>query len=262
LNKATVGGIQVDFTGRVAVITGAAGGIGEALVNAFDGAGAYVLAVDRDGEALAAARQRQPDNGRVATTTVDVTDWEQVAVAAGEAASAWGGLDVWINCAGVFPYAQFEKITAASLMSTMAVNLAGAVAGAQAAAKHLTNGSGSILNISSIAATRARPGRLAYGTSKAALEQATRCLSAELAPRGIRVNAIAPGYIDTAMLDWIRHDARTTERATREVPLGHIGKVGDVVNAALFLASDAAAYVTGVVLPVDGGLRSAGSQLA
>lgn len=258
---ATVGGFQVDFTGRVAVITGAAGGIGEALVNAFADAGSHVLAVDSNGKALDAARHKQPDNDRVSTSAVDVTDWKQVAAAAGEAADVWGGLDVWINCAGVFPYAQLEKITAASLTSTMMVNLAGAVAGAQAAAKHLTNGSGSILNISSIAATRARPGRLAYGTSKAALEQATRYLAAELAPRGIRVNAIAPGYIDTAMLDWIRRDTKTADRATREVPLGRIGTVSDVVNAALFLASDAAAYITGVVLPVDGGLRSAGSQL-
>lgn len=256
-----VAGWQAHFTDTVVAVTGAANGIGASLACAFAEAGANVLAMDRDAAALSAARDGWASSDRVATSVVDVADWDQVAAAAGQTLESWGGVDIWINCAGVFPHAPLAQINAEDLASTMAVNLAGAVAGAQAATDHLRHGTGSILNISSVAAVRTRPGRLAYGTSKAALEQATRCLAAELAPRHIRVNAIAPGYIDTAMLDWVHRDAETTERATREVPLGRIGQVSDIVNAALFLSSEAAAYITGVVLPVDGGLRSSGSQL-
>ncbi|HET7357244.1 MAG TPA: glucose 1-dehydrogenase [Nocardioidaceae bacterium] len=247
--------MEIDYAGRVAVVTGAARGIGAGLVSAFADAGAAVLALDRDAAELAAAQESRHDR-RVVTEAVDVTQWEDVAAAAQEARSRWGRLDVWVNCAGVFPQAPLEEVTADHLAATFAVNVHGAVAGAQAAAQHLTHGSGAIINVSSIAATRPRPGRLAYGTSKAALEQATRCLAVELAPYGIRANAIAPGYIDTAMLDWIRRDAQATQQATFEVPLGRIGCVDDIVNTALFLASDAAAYITGVVLPVDGGLRA------
>jgi 3-oxoacyl-[acyl-carrier protein] reductase len=261
MSGSATGNMHVDFTGRVVVVTGAAGGIGAGLVSTFADAGAAVMAVDRDASLLASAQRQWPDT-RVASATVDVGRWEDVAAAAAEALRRWGRLDVWINCAGVFPYASLSEVTADSLAATFAINVSGAVAGAQAAAEHMTPGSGSVINVSSIAATRARPGRLAYGASKAALEQVTRCLAAELAPRGIRANAIAPGYIDTAMLDWIRRDAATTERATNEVPLGRIGGVQDVVNAALFLASDAAAYITGAVLPVDGGLRAGASRLA
>lgn len=261
LTQPEIGERLMSFAGRSAVVTGAAGGIGAGLVRGFAAAGAHVFALDLDGEHLAAAYRQGPDHGRIDTAAVDVSDWGQVAAVAAQAAREFGGLDVWINCAGVFPYTPLAELTAASLAATMAVNLAGAVAGAQASARYLRDETGSVLNISSIAATRARPGRLAYGASKAALEQATRCLAAELAPRRIRANAIAPGYIDTAMLDWIRRDPEITRQATQEVPLGRIGQVEDIVNAALFLASTAAAYITGVVLPVDGGLRSAGSQL-
>lgn len=246
------GAMQIDLTGRVAVITGAARGIGAGLVAAFADAGAAVLALDRD-EPAADAR---PPGNRVAHHTVDVARWEEVADAAAQAVRRWGRLDVWINCAGVFPYARLGDVTADQMTTTFAVNVHAAVAGAQAAAEHLTKG-GSVINISSIAAARARAGRLAYGTSKAALEHATRALAVEFAPRGVRVNAVAPGYIDTAMLDWARGDGGLSDLASREVWLGRIGEVGDVANASLFLASDAASYITGAVLPVDGGLRAA-----
>lgn len=253
--------IGIDFTGRVAVVTGAAGGIGAGLVDALAHCGAQVLALDRNGRALIAAHQQSPYTGLVSTREVDVSDWDQVAGAAETASETWGRLDVWINCAGVFPNAPLLQITPAGLAATMSVNLAGAVAGAQAAAPYLSEGTGSVLNISSIAATRARPGRMEYSASKAALEQATRCLAVELAPRGIRANAIAPGYIETAMLSWIHRDSLTTAQAIEEVPLHRIGSVEDIVAAALFLISDAASYITGAVLPVDGGLRVAGSQI-
>jgi 3-oxoacyl-[acyl-carrier protein] reductase len=250
------GSMQVDFTGRVVVITGAARGIGAGLVTAFAHAGAAVLAVDR-AAGKAEATAEQAGFGQVVSRTVDVTRWAEVTDAAGEAVARWGRLDAWVNCAGVFPQARLEELTAENLAETFTINVHAAFAGARAAADHLSAG-GSVINVSSIAAVRPRPGRLAYGASKAAVEHATRGLAAELAPAGIRVNAIAPGYIDTAMLDWARREGVLDALATNEVWLRRIGEVADIANATLFLASDAASYITGVVLPVDGGLRAAG----
>lgn len=250
-------GMDVDIAGQVAVVTGAARGIGSAFVEALLLAGASVLAIDRERDELAAAVHGWPDEGDVSTAVVDVTSWADVADAAATAVARSGRLDIWVNSAGVFPYAQLAHLTAEDLEATFGTNVSGAVAGAQAAASHMTSrGRGTIVNVSSIAAVRARTGRLAYGASKAALEHATRCLAIELAPSGIRVNAIAPGYIDTAMLDWIRRDTAVEQAAQAGVPLGRIGLVNDVVGALLFLVSDAASYITGATLPVDGGLRA------
>lgn len=250
-------GVDVALDGQVAVVTGAARGIGSALVEALLLAGASVLAIDRDRDELAAAVRGWSRTGDVSTAVVNVASWADVADAANAAFARTGRLDIWVNNAGVFPFAQLADLTAEDLETTFRVNVSGAVAGARASSAHMASrGRGTIVNISSIAAVRARSGRLAYDASKAALEHATRCLAIELGPLGIRVNAIAPGYIDTAMLEWIHRDSAVEQAAEAAVPLGRIGQVDDVVGALLFLVSDAAAYITGAILPVDGGLRA------
>lgn len=154
----------------------------------------------------------------------------------------------------VFPQAAFTDITPQQLALTYGVNVNGVVYGGQAAARHFrTVGGGAIVNMSSVAAVRARPTRATYNSSKAAVRHLTTCMAVELGPDNIRVNSIAPGYIDTEMTRWIREDQAAMDRALTTVPLRRIGAPMEVFAALYFLLSDSARYITGVSIPVDGG---------
>ena len=169
-----------------------------------------------------------------------------------------GRLDIWVNNAGVFPRADVFSVTPEHWDATQAVNVKGVFLGAQAAAEQMSKtGSGTIVNMASIAGYKARPTRVAYCASKAAVEHLTHCLALELGPLGIRVNAIAPGFIETPMLDWLQDEPETKSRALKTIPLRRFGNPDDVVGLVLFLVSDAARYITGHTLAVDGGVRYA-----
>ncbi|SFW79011.1 SDR family NAD(P)-dependent oxidoreductase [Amycolatopsis australiensis] len=253
-----------EFPGKVAVVTGAARGMGARFTAALATRGVDVVGGDIDGDAMAATAAElagalaesslEAKPGRIVPATLDVTKAEDHLALARQATDEFGRLDFWVNNAGIFPFAEVPDITPEQIRATLSVNVEGVLFGAQAAAKHLKPG-GAIVNMSSVSAVRVRKGRGAYCSSKAAVAHLTESLAVELGDRGIRVNSIAPGYIDTEMTRWIQDDAPALARALDAVPLHRIGSPEEVAGVLLFLLSDSARYVTGHSIAVDGGSR-------
>lgn len=236
----------------VAIVTGGAGGIGQAINARLEESGWQIVAAD-----LAAMLEQEPPSGEFVTPAeVDVTDRQSVAGLV-EAATAVGPVGALVNCAGVVrftPVAGFED-SAASLV--WEVNVAGAARMVEAVAPHLAD-DGAVVNISSVTGHIGRlQGASLYGSSKAGLEGLTRYLSSELAPRGIRVNAIAPGYIAVPMSESWREISGGEEALVPQVPLRRLGEPREIADAVEFLVSPHASYITGTTLLVDGGLVGA-----
>ena len=185
---------------------------------------------------------------------IDVADPGQHDDLAQVAVSEFGSLDYWVNNAGVFPFALIGEISAEQMSSVLDVNVQGVLHGAQAAARHMEPG-GAIVNMSSVSAVRVRRGRAAYCASKAAVAHLTESLAVELGDKGLRVNSIAPGFIDTEMTRWLQDDPEALEAALDNVPLHRVGSPEEVVGVLLFLLSDSSRYVTGHSIAVDGGSR-------
>lgn len=256
--------VHPEFPGKVAVVTGAARGMGSRFSAALAGRGVHVVGGDINAEHMSATADNL--NAEVAGTALaktpgtviglgaDVTrpdDHEALAVAA---VQRFGRLDFWINNAGILPTAVVEEITQEQISTTLAVNVEGVLFGAQAAARHLGSG-GAIVNMSSVSAVRVRHGRAVYCSSKAAVAHLTESLALELGDKGIRVNALAPGYVDTDMIRWVHEDKTALRHALDTIPLHRLGSPEEVVGPLLFLLSDSARYVTGHSLAVDGGSR-------
>ena len=234
---------------RVALITGGAAGIGEAIARRFAQEGATVVVLDRDAEAL-------PPGGLAG----DVTDSQAVGDAVDSTIERHGGLDIVVNNAGVIGYTEFLELSLEEWERIQKTNLTGTFLVAQAAARRMVKlepRPRSILNLASVEGRRvvARTGhpQVHYGASKAAIEQFTRALAVELAPRDIRVNALCPGLIRTSFTEGALADPDVSDWLMQHIPLGRAGEPADVAAAAAFLASDDAAYVTGTSLVVDGG---------
>jgi 3-oxoacyl-[acyl-carrier protein] reductase len=252
-----------DLPGKVAVVTGAARGMGSAFAAGLARHGVHVLAADIDQAAVTdtAKRinetgQRGAPAGRVEPAGVDVAVAEQHQGLVTAALAAFGRLDFWVNNAGIFPRAGVLDIDAPQMRSTFGVNVDGVLFGAQAAARHMRDhGGGVIVNMASVAAVRVRPTRGAYAASKAAVDHLSRVLAVELGEYNIRVNAIAPGFIDTEMTRWVHEEPGALDRALSAIPLRRIGAPEEVFGALLFLLSDSARYVTGHTIAVDGGSR-------
>ena len=252
-----------ELAGKVAVVTGGASGLGEGLVRRFAAEGAKVVigdVQDDKGNALAAEL-----DGALFVPT-DVSDISQVSALVAAAVSEFGGLDVMVNNAGVSGrmHRRFLEDDLADFHQVMAVNVLGVMAGTRDAARHMAeNGGGSIINLTSIGGIQAGGGVMTYRASKAAVIQFTKSAAIELAYHEIRVNAIAPGNIRTAIvsksaagedlerLEQFEAGIRAQMRADR--PLKREGTVKDVAEAALYFAGDRSRYVTGTVLPIDGG---------
>ena len=238
-----------ELAGRVAIVTGGASGLGRGMVELFVDEGARVVIADCDGEGGAALADELGDASVFQQT--DVADAAQVQAAVDLAVARFGGLHVMCNNAGVGgTHKRFLDDDFADFDRVMAVNIFGVMIGMQRAARHMADhGGGAIVNTTSIGGINAGGGVMAYRASKAAVIHLTRSVAIELARKNIRVNCIAPAHIPTAINETF--DQTAIVRAMQ--PLQRMGSPLDVAEAALFLASDRAAQITGVVLPVDGG---------
>ena len=246
--------MNIDLNGKVALVTGASRGIGRAIAERLAAAGAAIVVNGRSAEGAEQAAAEIAEKFGVETLAVaaDVADATAVSAMMQAVFKGFGRLDVLVNNAGVLRDGLIGMIRSADLDETIGTNLKGTLNCIQAGARLIQRTGGSIVNISSIIGVRGNAGQLVYSASKGAVIAATLAAAKELAPKQIRVNAIAPGYIDTDMIRSIPPE--THQQRLDSIAMGRIGTPEDVADVALFLASDLSRYVTGQVIGVDGGM--------
>lgn len=241
-----------DVAGKRVVVTGASRGLGRVVAGAFHAHGAKVVLVGRDAAALEQVAAELGD-GRALACPGDVATAAGNDAAADRAVEAWGGLDVWIANAGISP--SVERVTDLDpdgWQRVLDVNLTGVLHGARAAARVLGDG-GRIIATGSVLGERTRPGFAAYAAAKAGVVALCRVLAAELAPREILVNVVCPGWFDSPLAEGWMANPTLERRILDHTLLERWGRSEEIAGPYLFLASDAAAFVTGSVLAVDGG---------
>jgi len=245
-----------ELAGKVAIVTGGAGGIGRATARTLVAEGARVVVADLDADAGAAVAEELGEAAAFQQT--DVSDLEQVQALVDATVERFGGLDIMFNNAGIgSALKRFLTDDLEDFHRIMGVNLFGVIAGSQRAARHMKDhGGGVIINNASIAAVNAGAGMIAYRSAKAAVAHATKCMAIDLAPYGIRVNCLTPAHIRTGITTY---EMGPVLRYMQ--PLEREAQPEDVANAVVFLSSDRAAQVTGIVFPIDGG-TTAGPPLA
>jgi 3-oxoacyl-[acyl-carrier protein] reductase len=245
----------IDLTGRVAIVTGASRGIGRAAAENLLKAGCSVVLNARPSNEASAsfAELEAAYPGRVATVLGSVTDSATASALAQSAMSRHKRLDILVNNAGILRDKLIGMISDAEIEELFGVNVIGLIKITQLAARVMARRkSGTIINVSSIVGRRGNSGQTVYSATKAAVIGATLSAAKELAPMNIRVNAVAPGLIDTSMIKSIPEDKRKSLES--HIAMGRVGSPEEVANAILFLASDLSSYVTGQVIGVDGGL--------
>lgn len=241
----------MSFAHRVAVVTGAASGIGRQIATDLLAAGARVFAVDL-------SNQAPVEHARLLAVRADVTDSEQMAQVVARAVDAFGAIDILVHSAGVGLERSFLEMKREEWERILAIDLTGTFVASQAVARHMVQrGYGRIVTLASTAGLRGGNSRAAYGAAKGGVIALTKVMAIELAMHGITVNALAPGAIETELVARM-HSQATRVAYTRAIPMDRYGTVEEVSAAALFLASDAASYISGQVLGVDGGFLAAG----
>ena len=240
--------------GKVAIITGAGRGIGRATALLFASEGAKVVVADIDPEAAKkVADEIAASKGEALPTKVDVSSPEDAEKMAKAAVDAFGGIDVLVNNAGIIRDKTLLKMSHEEFNRVIEVNLKGVFNCTKAVVPHmLEKGSGVILNASSVVALYGNFGQTNYVASKCAVIGMTKVWARELGPKGIRVNAVAPGFITTNMTESIPEEVKNA--IVSRIPLGRMGSPEDVAFVYLFLASDEARYINGAVISVDGGM--------
>jgi NAD(P)-dependent dehydrogenase (short-subunit alcohol dehydrogenase family) len=243
------------LVGRKALVTGASRGIGRALAVGLARAGADVAVAAREAASVAAAVDAIKAAGRQAHgLALDVRDVEAIRRGIAEAGSALGGLDILVNNAGIEQVCDSLQVDEALWDRIVDTNLKGAFFCAQAAARVMAGGAGgAIVNVCSLTSEVGVPTAVPYGSSKSGLLGMTRALAAEWASKGIRVNGIGPGYFRTELTEVFYRDEAWQQAMLAKIPLRRFGRLDDLVGATVFLCSDAAAYIAGQCLYVDGG---------
>ena len=239
------------LTGKAAVVTGAAGGLGGAIVSGLRAAGAIVTGIDIKGPP-----SPLPDG--VQWLQVDVSVQDQLTAAIDRVHETHGRLDILVSNAAIAGGSRAEQETGSGFDSVMAVNVKGPLYGAQAAMIHMKRqGGGSIINVASVLSFVGYPGAIAYTASKGAILQMTRTMAVEWGGHNIRVNAIAPGFFRTPMNEGFLDSPDRMQPIYSKIPLSSIGEPPDIVGAVIYFASDASRFATGSCLVVDGGEMAA-----
>lgn len=238
---------------RVAIVTGGGSGIGYAIAEKFVLDGIETIIVGRDEAKLKNAKDQLGELCH--PMPCDVSNLKLIPGLIEDIIKKFGRIDVLVNNAGINMKKEFTQVTDEDFQKIITTNLCSVFAISREVVKQmLLQKSGSIIHISSMAAQYGLPKVIAYSASKTAIDGMTRAMAVELSPKGIRVNAIAPGFIVTAMTDTaLNADPERKEKVFGRTPMGYMGQPDDIGDAALFLAGDASKYITGVVLPVDGG---------
>ncbi len=247
-----------ELRGKVAIVTGATSGIGRATALRFIAAGARVALVGRSQRELnSVAREIKEQGGEALSLRADVTDEAAARRVVAKTVKEFSALDVLVNAAGHLASGTIESTPLAAWDAMMNVNLRAVFNLMQQAAPHLTLRRGNIVNVSSVTGLRAFPGVLAYCVSKAGLDQLTRCAALELAPKGVRVNAVNPGVVVTEIhkRGGMSEEAYNAflEHSKSTHPIGRVGEAREVAELILYLASERAAWITGATYSIDGG---------
>jgi NAD(P)-dependent dehydrogenase (short-subunit alcohol dehydrogenase family) len=242
----------MEFEGKVAIVTGATSGIGMATARRIAEQGGQVAAAGRKKEILA-----KLETSKIKTYAVDLTSERETAEFLGRVLKDFGGIDVLVNAAGIIASGTIENTTLADYDLMMNINVRSIVQLTQLALPSIIQRKGNIVNVSSVTGLRAFPGVLAYCVSKAAVDQLTRCAALELAPKGVRVNAVNPGVVRTNLHrnSGMNEDAYAAfvDRSKTTHPIGRIGEAEEIAELILFLASSRAGWITGVTYSIDGG---------
>ncbi len=238
---------------KVALVTGGGSGLGFAIAEKFTQHGIETIIAGRDEHKLKAAKEKL--GSRCHIMTCDVSDLPSIPPFVNQLIGQFGQIDILVNNAGINMKKEFTDVTDEDFQKIITTNLCSVFAMSREVVKYmLTKGSGCIIHISSMAAQYGLPKVIAYSASKTAIDGMTRAMAVELSPKGIRVNAIAPGFIYTDMTDKaLNSDPERKAKVFSRTPMGVMGQPSDIGDAALFLAGEGAKYITGVVLPVDGG---------
>lgn len=249
----------MNFESKTVIVTGAGSGIGAATARAFSKAGANVVLADQDQTEVADLAAELPEN-RTLVQQVDVSDGDQVQALVDATVKRFRGLDVIFNNAGILVKGPLEKTSLDDWNRIIAVNLTGVFHGCRSALPELRKRKGCIVNTASVSGLAADHEMPAYNAVKGAVANLTRALAIDNGRHGVRVNAVCPTFTRTGMTAGMEEDKATVKTFLDRIPMGRLGEPEDIARAVLFLASEQAGFITGVNLPVDGGVTASNGQ--